>query len=66
MFATLFIVAVLLRYHASKPLLNRVFIWLNAGGYLDEWATRITLKIWPYNPPAAKTIATLAKQETQA
>ena len=66
MFVTLFIVAVLLRYHASKPGLNRVFIWLNAGGYLDEWATRITLKIWPYSAKTANTVTALAKQETQA
>ena len=66
MFIALFIVAVLLRYHASKPGLNRVFIWLNAGGYLDEWATRITLKIWPYNAKTANTVTVLAKQETQA
>ena len=66
MFIALFIVAVLLRYHASKPVLNRVFIWLNAGGYLDEWATRITLKIWPYSAKTANTVTALAKQETQA
>lgn len=66
MFIALFIVAVLLRYLASKPGLNRVFIWLNAGGYLDEWATRITLKIWPYNAKTANTVTVLAKQETQA
>ena len=61
MFTALFVTAVLLRYHASKPGLNRIFIWLNAGGYLDEWATRVTLKIWPYiatirhNPEPANT-----------
>ena len=48
-FAGLFVMAVLLRYHSRHRTVNRVFIWLNAGGYLDEWATRITLKIWPYH-----------------
>lgn len=66
MFVVLFVVAVMLRYHASKPGLNRVFVWLNAGGYLDEWATRITLKIWPYNARAVNTETIKAKQETQA
>ena len=66
LFIALFIVAVLLRYHASKPGLNRVFIWLNAGGYLDEWATRITLKIWPYHAKAAETPTKLTHQERQA
>lgn len=48
-FAGLFIVALLLRYQSHHKTMNKVFIWLNAGGYLDEWATRITLKIWPYS-----------------
>ena len=48
-FAGLSVMAVLLRYHSRHRTVNRVFIWLNAGGYLDEWATRITLKIWPYH-----------------
>lgn len=33
---------------------------LNAGFYLDEWATRITLALWPITLPAAK-IKTKAK-----
>lgn len=48
-FGALFIVALLLRYQSHHKAMNKVFIWLNAGGYLDEWATRVTLKIWPYN-----------------
>ncbi|MDX5408336.1 MAG: NADH-quinone oxidoreductase subunit L [Chromatiaceae bacterium] len=47
-FAGLFVLAILLRYHSHQKPLNKLFIWLNAGGYLDEWATRITLQIWPY------------------
>lgn len=53
-FAGLFVLAILLRYHSHHKQLNKLFIWLNAGGYLDEWATRITLQIWPYQQkPAA-------------
>ena len=48
-FATLFVLAILLRYHSQHKTVNKLFIWLNAGGYLDEWATRITLQIWPYH-----------------
>jgi NAD(P)H-quinone oxidoreductase subunit 5 len=62
-FVGLFIVAVLLRYHSSHPALNRIFIWLNAGGYLDEWATRTTLKIWPYKARPSKANTELAKLE---
>lgn len=47
-FASLFMLTLLLRYQSHRKVINKVFIWLNAGGYLDEWATRITLKIWPY------------------
>lgn len=48
-FAALFVLAILLRYHSQHKAVNKLFIWLNAGGYLDEWATRITLQIWPYH-----------------
>lgn len=48
-FAALFVLAILLRYHSQHKTVNKLFIWLNAGGYLDEWATRITLQIWPYH-----------------
>ncbi|MCC5452391.1 NADH-quinone oxidoreductase subunit L [Rheinheimera sp. UJ51] len=63
-FIILFGVAVLLRYHASQPALNQLFIWLNAGGYLDEWATRLTLKIWPYKAatPQSKTALSQLKE----
>ncbi len=60
-FVALFVVAVLLRYHANHPSLNRFFIWLNAGGYLDEWATRLTLKIWPYTVLTPSAPADLTK-----
>jgi NAD(P)H-quinone oxidoreductase subunit 5 len=63
-FVGLFIVAVLLRYHSRHSALNRVFIWLNAGGYLDEWATRVTLKIWPYNATQTNKTAKLLQVES--
>ena len=62
-FAVLFAAALLLRYRASQRSVNRVFIWLNAGGYLDEWATRITLKIWPYSAKPQPKAATLSQLE---
>lgn len=61
-FVALFLLAVLLRYHSSHSALNKVFIWFNAGGYLDEWATRVTLKIWPYKggqPQAGRKLSSL-------
>jgi NAD(P)H-quinone oxidoreductase subunit 5 len=63
-FVGLFIVAVLLRYHSRHSVLNRVFIWLNAGGYLDEWATRVTLEIWPYN--ATQTTKTVKLSQVES
>ncbi len=36
---------------ASSKLIDRVQTYLYAGLYLDEWATRITLKIWPTELP---------------
>jgi NAD(P)H-quinone oxidoreductase subunit 5 len=63
-FAGLFVMAVLLRYHSRHRTVNRVFIWLNAGGYLDQWATRVTLKIWPYNGKKTQSNRSLAKVES--
>lgn len=63
-FAGLFVMAVLLRYHSRQRFVNRVFIWLNAGGYLDEWATRVTLKIWPYQHKAAAKPSNLSQAES--
>lgn len=39
------------------------FISLNAGLYLDEWATRITLRLWPISLPPIK--AKNLKQTTE-
>ena len=62
-FAGLFVMAVLLRYHSRHRAVNRVFVWLNAGGYLDEWATRVTLKIWPYHHKTAGNACNLSQAE---
>ncbi|SNY49308.1 NAD(P)H-quinone oxidoreductase subunit 5 [Arsukibacterium tuosuense] len=63
-FAGLFVMAVLLRYHSRHRAVNRVFIWLNAGGYLDEWATRVTLKIWPYHNKTSVKTSNLSQAES--
>ncbi|MFQ3219114.1 MAG: NAD(P)H-quinone oxidoreductase subunit 5 [Paraglaciecola sp.] len=36
-----------LQYWPAKAFSQRLFIALNAGLYLDEWATRYTLLLWP-------------------
>lgn len=41
----------LLRHRAHWPLSQQLAVWLYAGLYLDEWATRITLRIWPTRLP---------------
>ncbi|MEJ2792037.1 NADH-quinone oxidoreductase subunit L [Iodobacter sp. LRB] len=46
LFTALFTLQLLLQYKAHSPALRKLFIALNAGFYLDEWATRITLKVW--------------------
>lgn len=47
MFAMLFALSLALQYCPRVGWVKRLFIWLNAGAYLDEWATRLTLKWWP-------------------
>lgn len=41
----------LLRFRADHPYVQRLSISLFAGLYLDEWLTRLTLKIWPVKLP---------------
>lgn len=41
----------LLRYAAHRALGRRLWHALYAGLYLDEWATRITLMVWPARLP---------------
>ncbi|QLI82984.1 NADH-quinone oxidoreductase subunit L [Chitinibacter fontanus] len=46
LFVALFMLQLLLQYRAQSPAMRKLFIALNAGFYLDEWATRITHAIW--------------------
>ena len=41
----------LVRYRRNSPLGIRFHRFLFAAAYLDEWATRLTLKIWPAQLP---------------
>ena len=47
LFVSLFACSIALQYWPHVSWVKRLFIWLNAGAYLDEWATRLTLKLWP-------------------
>ncbi|MDX1558210.1 MAG: NADH-quinone oxidoreductase subunit L [Marinobacter sp.] len=40
-----------IRYHRFSPAGARLYRFLFAAGYLDEWSTRLTLKIWPAKLP---------------
>lgn len=50
LFLALFAFTIALQYWPHVHWVKRLFIWLNAGAYLDEWATRLTLKLWPSAP----------------
>lgn len=52
LFTSLFGLAVCLRYYAHLPWVRRFSVNLFAGLYLDEWFTKVTLKIWPVTLPA--------------
>lgn len=54
LFIILFSVYLFLQYHPTHLLARRLFIALNAGLYLDEWMTRLTLKYWPLLLPRTK------------
>ncbi|MBF9002045.1 NADH-quinone oxidoreductase subunit L [Vibrio nitrifigilis] len=47
LFISLFVLSIALQYWPHIHWVKRLFIWLNAGAYLDEWSTRLTLKLWP-------------------
>ncbi len=51
LFLSLLVLYLLLQYRPSQIYTRKLFIALNAGFYLDQWATRITLKIWPIRLP---------------
>ena len=68
LFVSLFLVSWLLRYQADRPLMQRFSIALFAGFYLDEWLTRLTIKLLPVRMPVrhklnAPTLAQLHKAE---
>ncbi len=64
LFLGLFSVYMLLQYHPSHPVVRRLFIALNAGLYLDEWVTRLTLRCWPLLLPRTKKSAVTLPPET--
>ncbi len=51
LFMCLFFCNWLLRFHAQRPSVQKLSIALFAGLYLDEWLTRLTLKVWPVRLP---------------
>jgi len=64
LFLGLFAVYVALLYHPSNPVARRLFVALNAGLYLDEWVTRLTLKFWPLHLPRTKQHSVSLQPET--
>ncbi|WP_372771041.1 NADH-quinone oxidoreductase subunit L [Pseudoalteromonas sp.] len=50
----LFILSLCLQYAAHNPWIKRLSVSLFAGLYLDEWLTKLTLKVWPTELPNAK------------
>lgn len=62
---TLFATYLVLQYYPSRPLSRRLFIALNAGLYLDEWFTRLTLQLWPINLPKNTKQTALRTLEAQ-
>ena len=51
LFISLFILSWMLKYQPHKPSMQGLYIALFAGLYLDEWLTRLTLKLWPVRMP---------------
>jgi NAD(P)H-quinone oxidoreductase subunit 5 len=54
LFTSLFFGYLILRYHPYSKFGQWLYLNLYAGFYLDEWATRITLKVWPVMLPKHK------------
>ena len=63
LFISLFLLSWLVRYKADHPSIKRLSIMLFAGLYLDEWLTRLTLKIWPIRLPNQAKIKILNSTE---
>ncbi|HSR01960.1 MAG TPA: hypothetical protein VLM20_04140, partial [Methylophilaceae bacterium] len=51
LFIGLFVTYIALFEIEHKALRSRLLPLLNAGFYLDEWSTRVTLRIWPISLP---------------
>lgn len=51
LFIGLFVAWSGLQLFPHHPVMKRLFIMLNAGFYLDEWTTRLTLFLWPVHLP---------------
>lgn len=51
LFAAMFVLYFFLQYHPHLPCCRKLFIALHSGFYLDEWATRLTLKLWSIEIP---------------
>lgn len=49
-----------LLYRPRRALGHRLFIALNAGLYLDEWATRFSLRVWPLRLPSSVSVSASA------
>jgi NAD(P)H-quinone oxidoreductase subunit 5 len=54
LFIVMFSVFLLLQNAAHLKTQRNWFISLNAGFYLDEWATRLTLRLWPVALPTTQ------------
>ena len=57
LFISLFFGYLILRYHPYSKFGRWLYLNLYAGFYLDEWATKITLKVWPAKLPARRYTA---------
>jgi NAD(P)H-quinone oxidoreductase subunit 5 len=51
----LFVTYLFIVLQPGKAITRTIFTWLNAGFYLDEWSTKITLNVWPIQLPTGKT-----------
>lgn len=62
LFIGLFVVHLWLHYRPHGVTTKRIFIALNAGFYLDEWASKWTLKLWPARLPRTKRVITQTQE----
>ncbi len=63
LFAAQVLIYLQMQYRPLSMTSHRLFIALNAGFYLDEWMTRLTLKVWPTLPPRMDYKNTTVPQE---